>query len=241
MTKRMGAIVAAVCLVVVSAPPARADDVAVTMKDNGSKSFFYFFAAYRVIHVGDSVTWTNETTTGHTVKSFAGDPAPFGSTPSFAGTCEDDNNPLTPPPECMQQGAQYSFTFRKAGVYDYYCQAHNDISMRPDPHAKSDEQPCQMCGRIEVVLKPSPRPSTSKKPPTHSPTPSPSVTPTPTATPTKTPGSSASARPTESSSDVPIAGASNGGGGGRLALALVAIALLSGAAYATWRRFIAAR
>jgi amicyanin len=93
------------------------------------------------VSVGDTVTWTNMDEAPHNVIVTSG-PVKFSS-------------------PTLQKGQKYSFTFTKAGTYDYYCSIHPN--MKASVTAAGSSEP--------------------------SPTPTPTTTPTttPTSTPTSTP------------------------------------------------------
>jgi plastocyanin len=67
------------------------------------------------VHVGDTVTWTNDDSQPHTVTSGQnGQPdGKFDSSPNF--------NPLIAP------GQTFSHTFTEAGQYSYYCALHPNM------------------------------------------------------------------------------------------------------------------
>ncbi len=64
---------------------------------------FNFSAPNVVIHVGDTVQWTNNDSTAHTVTSTDGGPLSSGN---------------------LVTGSVYSYTFTKAGSYAYKCTYH---------------------------------------------------------------------------------------------------------------------
>jgi plastocyanin len=94
------------------------------------------------VSVGTTVTWTNEDSVPHTVTVTSG-PVKFDS-------------------GLLQKGQSWSYTFRTAGSYSYYCSVHPD-----------------MTGSVAVTPVSTPTPTTA---PTPSPTPS--AGSSPTATPT---------------------------------------------------------
>ena len=57
------------------------------------------------VKVGATVTWTNQDTVQHSVKS-------------------DDGSADGPSSELLAKGQSYSFSFKKAGVYNYHCGPH---------------------------------------------------------------------------------------------------------------------
>ncbi|PAZ11898.1 copper-binding protein [Streptomyces sp. SA15] len=107
-----------------------------------------------VVEVGQTVQWTNHDSAPHTVTTTKA-PEDFDS-----GT--------------LEQGDSWSYTFTKAGTYEYYCAVHPD-----------------MVASVKVVegdgggSTPTPTPTpTPTSEPTTGPTPGPTATPTPTPTPT---------------------------------------------------------
>ena len=64
---------------------------------------FAFSPASVTVKVGDTVTWTNKDSAGHTVAS-------------------DDGTSFTSPTKAT--GATFSFTFTKTGTYAYHCSIH---------------------------------------------------------------------------------------------------------------------
>ncbi|WP_217242330.1 plastocyanin/azurin family copper-binding protein [Streptomyces sp. AC555_RSS877] len=112
-----------------------------------------------VVEVGQTVQWTNHDSVPHTVTTTKA-PVKFDS-----GT--------------LEQGDSWSYTFTKAGTYEYYCAVHPD-----------------MVASVKVVAgdgggsTPAPTPTpTPTAPPTTGPTPTTPPTATPTPTPTPTGGS----------------------------------------------------
>ncbi|MFE3035865.1 cupredoxin family copper-binding protein [Streptomyces canus] len=122
-----------------------------------------------VVEVGQTVRWTNHDSAPHTVTTTKA-PVAFDS-----GT--------------LQKGESWSYTFTKAGTYEYYCAVHPD-----------------MVSSVKVVAASGGGGGTT---PTPTPT-APTATPTtgPTATPTATPTSTGMPMPT------PTATPTSGGGGG---------------------------
>ncbi|GGT93698.1 cupredoxin domain-containing protein [Streptomyces coeruleorubidus] len=112
-----------------------------------------------VVEVGQTVQWTNHDSVPHTVTTTKA-PVKFDS-----GT--------------LEQGDSWSYTFSKAGTYEYYCAVHPD-----------------MVASVKVVegsggggggSTPAPTPTstpTPTAPPTTGPTPTPPSSPAPTPTPT---------------------------------------------------------
>lgn len=68
------------------------------------------------IHAGDTVTWTNQDSMGHTVS--ADDPAQWGT----AGSGDDAS-------AWLQKGGSWSHTFDQPGTYQYYCKPHSSGPM----------------------------------------------------------------------------------------------------------------
>lgn len=221
--------IAAVVVAAISlAAPADAAEVQIKAKD------IYFTPSLRVITVNDTVTWTNDGDLSHTVTSFPGAPRSFDSSPG-SDTC-DDGNPLTEE-ECLEPGDRFEETFTEPGIYDYYCKVHGSTAGKPTGPGDQSE-PCGMCGRIDVRA-PQARPS-----PTTTPTlDRPDETPSPTASPSASP--SASPEPTDDDAtgavdpDDRTQPREDGSGGGRALIAVLAIAVLSGAGFFIWRRFLA--
>ncbi|MGQ0843116.1 MAG: cupredoxin domain-containing protein [Sporichthyaceae bacterium] len=78
-----------------------AADTAVDIQD-------YSYRAPEVtVSVGDAVTWTNRDGVRHDVKTKKG-PAEFAS-------------------KLLAQGESFTFTFAKAGVYEYFCSPHPNM------------------------------------------------------------------------------------------------------------------
>jgi amicyanin len=66
---------------------------------------FAFSPSSITVKVGETVTWTNNDTIGHTVTS-------------------DNNTSGGPDSSTINNGKTYSFTFKKAGTYGYHCTPH---------------------------------------------------------------------------------------------------------------------
>ena len=64
---------------------------------------FAFAPQTMIVHVGDTITWTNSDSMAHTVTSTDGGPLNSGN---------------------IAQGGSYSYTFTKAGTYTYDCTIH---------------------------------------------------------------------------------------------------------------------
>ncbi|WP_246113567.1 cupredoxin domain-containing protein [Streptomyces montanus] len=71
---------------------------------------YAFGPSVLTVDVGDTVTWTNQDTAPHDVKTTSG-PVSFHS-------------PM------LDKGRSWSFTFTKAGSYGYYCTVHPDMTAR---------------------------------------------------------------------------------------------------------------
>lgn len=205
--------------------PAGAAETTVKARDN------FFTPAYKVISVGDSVTWVNEGADRHTVTSYEDSPQQFDSSPETVATC-DDGSPLTSE-DCMEPGQEFGpIEFTTPGTYSYRCKVHGDPMLRPDKDAGGQEQPCGMCGIIRVVeeRKDDDQPRRDPTPPTRVET---------RRTRSPSPSASPSESPTLDERGSPIAAPAEGdGGGGRLLLALVLLTALGGAGYWTWRTYL---
>jgi plastocyanin len=213
---------------------ARADSQTIEARDS------YFATKYIVVTVGDTITWVNAGSTKHTVTSEPGAPEAFDSSPKSSpqndGTqCQGT---VLVEDDCLQSGDHFSFTFPKVGTYNYYCKAHGDPSQRPDPSLGAQAQPCGMCAQVVVQAKPSsPPPPKLRSPSPRATKSSASPSPSPSASPTE----SGFVIPTTNGTAVAAPGSGGGGGGGRTTLAVLILLALSGAAYATWRKFLAPR
>lgn len=232
---RRAAVAACAGVLLVGGLPAGASDTSISMRDS------YFATKYVVITVGDAVTWRNDGQVKHTVTQFPDEPEPRFDSSSSADSENDgiacDGTVLTPD-DCLAPGASFTWGFGAAGTYDYYCKAHGDPSKKPDPSLSAQSQPCGMCGRIVVREKATTPPPVVRRTPTFSARPT--VTASPSATPSPTPspgGNDTSGTPIAA----PAPGGGGGGGGARATVAVMLIVALSGAAYWTWRRFLAVR
>jgi plastocyanin len=219
---RLLALAAACVLAVMGTPSAGAKDRTVSIRDN------YYGSVYVLVFVGDTVTWRNDGDTGHTVTAHD---RSFDSSPMTQNTCAS-LNPLAST-DCIRPDETFAHTFDRPGTYDYYCKAHGDPSIEPDPNVPATEQPCGMCGVVEVRRKPKTRPSA-----TESPTTSPSPSPSESESASPSPSPSDSTPPPEALDPTEPSGSS---GGGRVGIAFLTILALSGAGYYTWRRFLAPR
>ncbi|MEV6169565.1 cupredoxin family copper-binding protein [Streptomyces sp. NPDC051954] len=120
-------------------------------------SYKYGDGKQLVVEVGQTVQWTNHDSAPHTVTTTKA-PVSFDS-----GT--------------LEQGDSWSYTFTKAGTYEYYCAVHPD-----------------MVASVKVVEPSDGGGSTPAPTPTATPTSTPTATPT--ATPTGTPTTGPTATPT---------------------------------------------
>jgi plastocyanin len=127
-----------------------------------------------VVQVGQTVRWTNHDSAPHTVTTTKA-PVAFDS-----GT--------------LQKGDSWSYTFTKAGTYEYYCAVHPD-----------------MVSSVKVVAA-----SGGGTSPTPTPTATPTATPTgtPTATPTSTPTGTPTGTPTATPTATATGGSGDGSGSG---------------------------
>ncbi|MFF5519767.1 cupredoxin domain-containing protein [Streptomyces coeruleorubidus] len=125
-----------------------------------------------VVEVGQTVQWTNHDSVPHTVTTTKA-PVKFDS-----GT--------------LEQGDSWSYTFSKAGTYEYYCAVHPD-----------------MVGSVKVVEAGGGGGGGGGSTPT--PTPAPTGTPTAGPTPTQAPTTAPTAGPAPTGG---TGGGSGGGGGG---------------------------
>ncbi|MYS89785.1 MULTISPECIES: cupredoxin domain-containing protein [Streptomyces] len=114
-----------------------------------------------VVEVGQTVRWTNHDSVPHTVTTTKA-PVKFDS-----GT--------------LEQGDSWSYTFTKAGTYEYYCAVHPDMVAS----VKVVEGSGGGGGGSTPAPTPTPTPTPAPTaPPTTGPTPTPPSSPTPTPTPT---------------------------------------------------------
>ena len=232
VTRRIVVGAAVIVGLVLSIPPAGAENVPVPIRDN------YFSVPFRVVTVGDRVTWRNEGSSQHTVRSYPGAPFSFDSSPD---TNDGNCTPLLGTRDCIEPGRTFRVSFDTPGTYEYYCKVtgHADPSVRPDPDISNGrEQPCGMCGVIVVREESSPEPnvrSPSPEPSERSPSPSPS----PSESGSESSDPDASLEPVEPlDPDEPVG---SSGAGGRLAIAFGSVVVLAGAGYVIWQRFLAPR
>jgi amicyanin len=71
-------------------------------------SNFAYSPASIKVKVGDTVTWTNKDSIGHTVTA-------------------DKSSSDAPASDLLAQGQSYSFTFKKAGTFTYHCVPHPNM------------------------------------------------------------------------------------------------------------------
>ena len=109
--RRVSACAAALLAVVCIVDPASAEDATVKI-DN-----FTFAPAQLTVKAGTTVTWRNEDDIPHTVAA---------STRAFKSKALDTDD-------------SFSFTFRDAGTYEYFCSLHphmkGTITVEPATHA----------------------------------------------------------------------------------------------------------
>jgi plastocyanin len=221
--KRFVACGMLVFFVALPAVLARAAEYTISVRDS------YYQPPYRVILTGDKVTWVVDGNQAHTVTEFDEDfDSSRDSNPTGAGHCRGD---FLNSDDCLRNGDTFERHFDEPGTYKYFCKVHGTDTEEPDPKLGAQAQPCGMCGIISVRAPASVKP-TSLASQTRRPT----TSRRPTATATATASGAVTSTPTTTTQP---AAASGGGSAGRLGLALLAISALSGAAYATWRRFIA--
>jgi len=210
-----------VVLICFASLPARADR-GVRIDDT------YFDPSVVVIDAGTTVVWEHTGTAPHSVTSQPGSPESFDSGPNCSALTSLF---------CLHAGDRFRFTFTVPGTYTYYCKVHGKRNVKPDPNAGPQEQPCTMCGIVEVHRKASPVPS-----PTRTVSPKPTKSATPTAGPTAGPTASTSVSPEVAASPSATPVASRGlGGGARAGIAIVGTLVLISAGYGVWRLLIADR
>jgi amicyanin len=82
------------------------DNTATQPKPNEVIISNYAYAPQKItVKVGTTVTWTNKDSIEHTVTA-------------------DTKSADAPKSELIAKGQTYSFTFNKAGTYDYHCEPH---------------------------------------------------------------------------------------------------------------------
>jgi amicyanin len=86
-------------------PPSPANDQSNSTANSVTIKDFAFNPGTTTVKVGTKVTWTNQDSIGHTVTA---------DTPSADA----------PASGSIGQGQSYSFTFNKAGTYNYHCTPH---------------------------------------------------------------------------------------------------------------------
>ncbi|WP_082582155.1 cupredoxin family copper-binding protein [Aeromicrobium sp. Root236] len=145
-TKAKAAAVAAAATTKTSATATSTKATAAVTKQVMIENYKFSPAALTVA-VGDTVKWTNMDTAPHTVTVTSG-PVKFNS-----------GN--------LAKGESFSYTFKTAGTYSYYCAVHPDMTAKVTVTGSSTT--------------PTPTPTPTK------PTPTPTGTPTPTPTPTMPP------------------------------------------------------
>ncbi|HEX8969408.1 MAG TPA: plastocyanin/azurin family copper-binding protein [Chloroflexota bacterium] len=106
----------------------------------GSLAVLRFVPDQRIVHVGDTVTWTNrDPETPHTV-TFGNEPpgGPFGAFPP-SGTDGPAHATLSAPGQSTNSGfllsavpgdSQFNVTFTGPGTYNYICALHDDLGMK---------------------------------------------------------------------------------------------------------------
>ncbi|WSQ09680.1 cupredoxin family copper-binding protein [Streptomyces sp. NBC_01231] len=111
----MSAVLALLALPLLPAGQASAASFSVTMKG------YAFSPANLTVPVGSTVTWTNQDTAPHDVKTTSG--------------------PVSIHSPMLNKGQSWSFTFTAAGAYGYYCTVHPNmtagITVRPAAPATS--------------------------------------------------------------------------------------------------------
>lgn len=117
----LAAVLAAVLVPIpISTPtPAFAAEVAADITAGASSKTTDAFAPNPLnINVGDTVTWTNKDSTIHTATSGTPSDGPDGT---FGGT------PDAPFSEMIQPSQTFSYTFKTAGEFPYYCTLHPNM------------------------------------------------------------------------------------------------------------------
>jgi amicyanin len=178
------ALIAPVALLLLAPGQASAASYRVTMKG------YAFGPAALTVQVGDTVTWTNQDTAPHDVKTTSG--------------------PVSIHSPLLNKGQSWSFTFTTAGSYGYYCTVHPDMTARlvvqpaatsaapTHTHAPTQAGSAQHGtggGQPSATAAP-----TARKP-----------TPTPTPTSSRTATHSAAAAPSTSAAAAPAPGTTAAG------------------------------
>ena len=112
-----------------------------------SISGYAYSPAALTVNVGDTVTWTNQDTAPHNVVVTSG-PEKFTS-------------------PTLQKGQSYTFTFTKAGSYQYYCSVHPDMkaSITVAGGATTTAPPTTTAPTTTMPGHPTTTPSTTTTPP----------------------------------------------------------------------------
>jgi plastocyanin len=95
-----------------------------------------FVPAKRVVHVGETVSWTNrDPEAPHTV-TFGTEPAggPFGALPPSGAIDRPGHGALSAPGQSVNSGFlaqddRFQVTFTAPGTYPYICALHDDLGM----------------------------------------------------------------------------------------------------------------
>lgn len=96
---------------------------------NGTTSIMRFFPGTRIIHVGDSITFTNrDPMMPHTV-TFPGSDGQFQDIFTLLGAATYDGSTLTSS-GILMANQTYTLTFTKAGRFNYECLLHDEIGMK---------------------------------------------------------------------------------------------------------------
>lgn len=153
--KRFFALLAAAVLIALAAPqaPSAAAATQTVMMQN-----YAYSPASLTVHVGDTVTWIQHDTAPHDVVTTSA-PVAFRS------------------PQ-LSQGQSWSYTFRTAGTYSYYCSVHPDM-------------------RAQITVQPA---APTQAPPTRASSAAPATRPVATPNRTAVAAPAAPAAPTPSSS-----------------------------------------
>jgi plastocyanin len=202
--------VAALFLALVPPVPALAATRSVTIPAN-------FFSPQTIkVHTGDTVRWSNNTNTHHTVTSNSDSSEFFGSSMN-CGFLSGSN-------DCIKPGRSFSHTFPRRGTFTYHCRIHGSDAPFPN---------CGMCGRVTVVGKSQP---TTIPTSTASPTSGHGGSPSPSSSPSASPTSTASVTPTSSALAAP--GESGTSSSTIVTVAAVLVLLLAGSGFVVYRTMI---